>query len=158
MTCVDFYILPDDQLSSLFEYACKLAHKNWESGNRVLIQTDTAEDSQQLDDLLWNISADSFVPHAIATLDPVDQQQPILITHQKIIENNFQQVINLSSRPSDIQPDIEKNSDQTGNTVLRINEILNQDEQRKQASRVNYKIYRELGYTLEHHTLETPNG
>jgi len=158
MTCVDFYILPDDQLSSLFEYACKLAQKNWQSGNRVLIQTDSAQDSQQLDDLLWNISADSFLPHAIATLEPVDQQQPILISHQKIIDNNFQQVINLSSRPADIQPDSDRNSEQTGNTALRINEILNQDEQRKQASRVNYKTYRELGYTLEHHTLETPNG
>jgi len=148
MSRVDFYILPDDQFSNLLKYACRLAETHWKSGKRVLIQTDSADDSQQLNELLWNIREDSFIPHGIASLEPVDEQQPILISHQKIIDNNFQQVINLSSRPSDI----------TDNAELNIEEILNQNEQRKNSGRVHYKAYRELGYTLEHHTLETVNG
>jgi DNA polymerase III subunit chi len=148
MISVDFYILPDDQLENLQKYACNMAEKNWKSGKRVLIQTDCAEDSQTVDDILWNIRADSFIPHGIATLEPSDQPQPILISHQKVNDANFQSIINLSSRPADIISD----------NKLTIEEILNQDEQRKQAGRNNYKIYRELGYTLKHHTLESTNG
>jgi len=143
MPQVDFYILPDEQTASLQAYACKLAEKHWQSGKRVLIQTDSAEDSQLLNELLWNVREDSFIPHGIASLEPADQKQPILISHQKVADNNFQQIINLSSRPADTQ---------TGE--LMIEEILNQNEQRKQVGRQNYKIYRELGYTLEHHKLE----
>ena len=147
MISVDFYILPDDQLENLQRYSCKLAEEYWKSGSRVLIQTDSSDDSQSLDSLLWNIRDESFIPHGIATLEPVDQQQPILISHQKINDNNFQLVINLSSRPADVS-----------NDELSIKEILNQNEQRKQSGRQNYKTYRELGYTLKHHTLESING
>jgi len=146
MINVDFYILPDDQLNSLQNYACKLAEAHWQSGKRVLIQTDSADESQLLDDYLWNIRDNSFIPHAVATLEPVDQQQPILISHQKINDANFQSIINLSSRPADL------------NQSICIEEILNQNEQRKQAGRENYKIYRESGYTLKHHTLESIDG
>lgn len=148
MVNVNFYILPDDQLSSSQQYACKLAKENWLSGKRVLIQTDSADDSKVLDDLLWNVSTDSFIPHGIATLEPIDQQQPVLIAHQKVNDTDFQHIINISSRPSDL----------LSSDDLKIDEILNQDEQRKQCGRSNYKVYRDLGYTLEHHVLETLNG
>ncbi len=152
MINVDFYILPDDQLSSLQHYACKLAETHWQSGKRVLIQTDTANDSQLLDSLLWDIRDDSFIPHSIATLEPSDQQQPILISHQKINDKNFQSIINLSSRPADL------NNETDSNNHFSIEEVLNQNEQRKQAGRQNYKSYRASGYTLKHHTLESIDG
>jgi len=148
MISVDFYILPDDRLVSLQKYACKLAESHWQSGNRVLIQTDSSAESLSLDELLWNIRDDSFIPHGIATLEPTDQQQPILISHQKINNADFQAIINLSSRPSDLN----------SADILKIEEILNQDEKRKTSGRQNYKTYRELGYTLEHHTLESIDG
>ena len=148
MSRVDFYILPDDQLSNLQKYACELAESHWKSGKRVLIQTDSSDDSQQLNELLWSFRKESFIPHGIASLEPVDEQQPVLISHHRVIDSNFQQVINLSSRPSDI----------TNSDNLNIEELLNQNEQRKKTGRLHYKTYRELGYTLEHHTLETVNG
>ena len=148
MISVDFYILPDDQSDSLQKYACKLAETHWQSGKRVLIQTDSADESKSLDTLLWSVRSDSFIPHGIATLEPTDQQQPILISHQKINDQNFQSIINLSSRPADL----------TKENDLSIEEILNQNEQRKQSGRQNYKTYRESGYTLEHHTLESIDG
>ena len=144
MTHVNFYILPDDQLKTSKDYVCNLAELDWKSGKRVLIQTDSVEDSQTIDGLLWSLRENSFIPHAIATLELTDQHQPILISHQKIMDNNFQSILNLSSRPADIHLKSE----------IKIDEILNQNEQRKQYGRQNYKIYRELGYTLEHHTLE----
>ncbi len=157
MTCVNFYILPDEQLSSLQQYACKIAEKNWLSGNRVLIQTDSADDSRQMDELLWNLRPDSFIPHGIATHEASDKQQPILLSHQKINDNNFQYIINLSSRASDICIEAQATDNQPGSTPkeLVIDELLNQNEQRKQTARQHYKIYRDLGYSLKHHTLES---
>lgn len=147
MSQVDFYILADSNPASLQQYACELAQQHWSAGRRVLIQTDSADDSQQLDELLWNLQADSFIPHGIATLESIDQQQPILIAHQAVNDSNFAAVLNLSSRPCDItEPENE----------LQIEEILNQDEQRKQSGRTHYKIYRERGYKLQHHTLQQP--
>jgi len=147
MTAVDFYILPDDSTASLQHYACKLAENHWSCGKRVLIQTDSSVDSDSLDTLLWDIRSDSFIPHGIATLESIDQQQPVLISHFKIKDQNFQSVINLSSRPADI----------INQDTLIIEEILNQQEQRKTSGRKNYKSYRTLGYTLKHHTLESTN-
>ena len=146
MISVDFYILPDDQLENLQKYTCKLAEQHWQSGNRVLIQTDSADESHSIDELLWSLRSDSFIPHGIASLEPDDKQQPILISHQKINDNNFQCIINVSSRPADL------------NTDVSIEEILNQNETRKQSGRQNYKVYRDAGYTLKHHTLESVNG
>lgn len=148
MAHVDFYILPDDQLASSHGYACKLAEENWKSGKRVLIQTDSAEESLQLDDLLWNLHTACFIPHSIATLEPTDLQQPILISHQKVNDTSFQSILNLSSRPSDVCIE----------DKIKITEILNQNEQRKQSGRENYKVYRELGYTLKHHNLESADA
>ncbi len=147
MISVDFYILPDDQSDNLQKYACKLAEAHWQSGKRVLIQTDSSGESKLLDNLLWDLRSNSFIPHGIATLEPSDQQQPVLISHQKINSQNFQSIINLSSRPADLS-----------NNELGIEEILNQNEQRKQSGRQNYKVYRESGYTLKHHTLESTDG
>lgn len=158
MSRVDFYILPDDQLSSLQKYACKLAETYWQSGNRVLIQTDSEENSKTLNELLWNVREDSFIPHGIASLEPVDQQQPILISHQKVNDVNFQYVINLSSRPCDVPASNTPEKSESNTNDLKIDEILNQNEERKHSGRLNYKIYRDLGYTLEHHKLETVNG
>ncbi|HED35506.1 MAG TPA: DNA polymerase III subunit chi [Gammaproteobacteria bacterium] len=165
MTCVNFYILPDEQLSSLQQYACRIAEKNWLSGKRVLIQTDSADDSKQLDELLWNLRPESFIPHGIATHEAQDRQQPILLSHQKVTDSNFQYIINLSSRASDIciEPQTTDNSpDSTPPSIpdtppkeLVIDELLNQNEQRKQTGRQHYKIYRDLGYSLKHHTLES---
>lgn len=148
MSSVDFYILPDDKPSSVQDYACKLAEIDWLKGDSVFIQTDSEEETLQIDELLWKLDGDSFIPHGIATLEPSDLQQPILISHQKVNHTHFNSVINLSSRPSGI----------AGNAELKIREILNQNEQRKQSGRNNYKTYRSLGYTLEHHTLESIDG
>lgn len=148
MTSVDFYILPDNEPASMHLYACKLAEADWLEGGCVFIQTDTEQDTQLIDELLWKIRGDSFIPHGIATLEPSDLQQPILISHQKINHTHFSSVINLSSQPSS----------KMDNDALKIREILNQNEQRKQSGRRNYKAYRSLGYALEHHSLESIDG
>lgn len=145
MAHVNFLILPDQQTASLLQYACKLAEANWQQQLRTLIMTADDQQSHQLDEQLWNLRSDSFIPHAIATLEPCDEQQPILISHQQFAAQNIQRVINISGLPCQLSAD----------DALQIDEILNQQEPRKQCARENYKTYRQLGYTLQHHTLES---
>ncbi len=145
MAHVNFLILPDQQTASLLHYACKLAETSWQQGQRTFIMTEDDQQSIQLDKQLWDLRSNSFIPHGIATMEPVDDQHPILISHLPYPGLKVKYVINLSCRPCEL----------TDENSLQIDEILNQQEQRKQQARENYKIYRQLGYTLQHHTLES---
>jgi len=140
MSRVDFYILPDDSRNRLQLFACRLAEKAWQQGHRILIHTDSAGDSQQLDDLLWTFRDGSFIPHAQQGSGD-DADQPIMISHQDMDPGSFQLLINLSSTTPD------------NDRFERIAEILNQEESRKQAGRAHYKIYRERGHELHHHDM-----
>ncbi|MCW9013201.1 MAG: DNA polymerase III subunit chi [Gammaproteobacteria bacterium] len=143
MSRVDFYILPDQSKNSLQHFACRLTDKAWQQGHRILIQTDSAEDSRMLDDMLWVFSDGSFIPHAV--VDASDNKaQPVLISHlpQGVDQGRFQLMINLSSRAA-AQDQFE-----------RIAEILNQEPARKKTGREHYKIYREKNYALNHHEIK----
>ena len=140
MSRVDFYILPDDSRNQLQLFACRLAEKAWQQGHRILIQTDSADDSRQLDELLWTFRDGSFVPHGVAGSEQ-DDEQPIVISHQDTPASAFQLMINLSSRTPDDDP------------FERIAEILNQEPGRKQVGRAHYKIYRDRGHQLHHHEM-----
>lgn len=140
MSRVDFYILPDDSRHNLQQFACRLTEKAYQQGHRILIKTDNADESRILDNLLWTFNDDTFIPHAV-TGSSDNNEQPVLISHLKEPENNFQLLINLSS-----STDNEKQFE-------RIAEILNQEATRKQVGRQHYKIYRDLGFELHHHEM-----
>lgn len=140
MSRVDFYILPDDSADGLQLFACRLAEKAWQQGHRILIRTDSADQSHHLDDLLWVFKDGSFIPHGVAGSEH-DDQQPVVISHQDAPADAFQLLINLSSGAPD------------SGQFERIAEILNQDATRKQLGRAHYKVYRDLGHELHHHDM-----
>ncbi len=141
MARVDFYILPDQQRNNLRLFACRLAEKAWQQGHRILIQTDNADESRHMDDLLWTFRDGGFVPHGLAG-DEEQDQHPILISHLDTAAGTFQLLINLSARiPAD-------------DAFERIAEIVNQEAQRKQQGREHYKIYRDKGVELHHHEMQ----
>ena len=139
MSRVDFYILPDDRPQSMEKFACKLTEKAWQQGQRILIHTSSEQQSHALDDMLWTFKDGSFIPHAISG-ESIDEDQPVLISHQALAADNIQIMINLSSMPASEDSHYD-----------RIAEIINQDPQRKLSGREHYKIYRDKGYQLHHH-------
>jgi len=141
MSRVDFYILPDSKPHSMQLFACKLTEKAWQQGQRILIHTDSVEQSHALDNMLWTFRDGSFIPHAISG-ESSDEDQPVLISHQDLSSENIQIMINLSSQPASAVSHYE-----------RIAEIINQDPQRKLCGREHYKIYRDKGYQLHHHEM-----
>jgi len=72
-----FHILLQNTPAARNLHATKLVNKAWEQGDRVCIVCDTAQQAEELDDLLWNLSPDAFIPHSIvpdsdlACTDPV---------------------------------------------------------------------------------------
>ncbi|MDH5484791.1 MAG: DNA polymerase III subunit chi [Gammaproteobacteria bacterium] len=140
MSRVDFYILPDTQRTSQQQFACKLAEKAWQQGNRILIQTASADESHIIDELLWTLKQDSFIPHAVLNTSSNDDN-PILISHEAANDGQFQLMINLTTTIAE------------QDRFERIAEILNQDEASKQMGREHYKLYRNQGYDLNHHDM-----
>lgn len=140
MSCrVDFYLLPDEQTQSTLDYACKLARQYWQQ-QRILIKTPDKESSQCIDKALWDFDPTSFIPHAISC-DNDNEQQAVLISHRDDVKGQFDLQINLADNAANIEQS------------PHIIEILNQQENRKNAGRQHYKIYRQLQCELQHHEL-----
>ncbi len=141
MNCrVDFYLLPDDQTQSLLNYACKIARQSWQQQQRVLIKTSDHQSSNIIDECLWNFDPVSFIPHAISC-DNDNDEQAILISHRNDVNGHFDLQINLANELANIEQS------------PHIIEILNQQDERKNAGRQHYKIYRQLNCELQHHEL-----
>jgi DNA polymerase IIIc chi subunit len=66
MPKVNFYLLKEGEHAARQRFACRLAEQQARLGNRVHIVTGSAEESRELDLLLWEFTAESFLPHAPA--------------------------------------------------------------------------------------------
>ena len=138
---VDFYILPDDSRRSIQNFACRLVEKAYLQGHKILIQTASADESRLLDNLLWTLQDDNFIPHAILD-ETLGDDQSVVISHNNEDMNDVQLLINLSSRPS------------MHHAFDRIAEVLNQEQNCKKVGREHYKIYRDSGFELHHHEIK----
>ena len=139
-TLVDFYVLESKSQNSIWTFCCRLTEKVWAMGNTVHIQTNNADETQLVDDLLWTFNQQSFVPHA--TLDE-NLNAPVTIAHQSV-SDSADLLINLAST-SPVGID----------SYPRIAEILNDDEAIKAAGRTRYSIYKQAGCQLQHHKIES---
>ncbi len=136
MTRIDFYVLPDASIERQHVYACRLAQKASQQGHRVYIHTGSAEQTTQLDDLLWTFSATSFVPH---TAEPSEcENNPVYINHSGDPLGIHDVLINLAPNTPDCFARFE-----------RFAELVNQDEAIKQAGRERFKFYKSRGYPLQ---------
>jgi DNA polymerase-3 subunit chi len=140
MAEVSFYILPTESLKDRYLFACKLIEKAYRSGCFCYVMTDSAEQSQELDDLLWTFRAGSFIPHQIYTGEPPEIEKVILIGSLDAPEHWQNTLFNLSSRYPEF-------GSQTG----RILEILDNSENTKAAGRERYRQYQQSGMKITTH-------
>ena len=141
MTRVDFYILEQQQGEARYRFACRLAEKAWQQGNKVYIHTENAEQSQRLDELLWTFRVGSFVPHSLDDAAEADSS-PIHIGHDAEPKHHDEVLINLAAEVPLFFSRFE-----------RVAELVDQDEQVKQQGRGRFRFYRDRGYPLENHTI-----
>ena len=140
MAEVSFYILPTESLADRYLFACKLIEKAYRSGSFCYVLTDTAEQSQIIDYLLWTFRAGSFIPHQIYTGELPEIEKVILIGSLDVPEQWQKTLFNLSS-----------NFPEPGSQTERILEILDNSEATKEAGRNRYRRYQQAGMTVTTH-------
>jgi DNA polymerase-3 subunit chi len=145
---VSFYLLPSRSRQERYLFACKLIEKAYRSGHFCYVLTDSAEQSEIMDNLLWTFRAGSFIPHGLYTNETASlpraewERNVILIGTQKAPEYWQKTVINLSSQcPQDLAQ------------IERIMEILDDSEETKTAGRQRYRQYQQLGLTVTTHKI-----
>jgi len=143
MSQVDFYILTAAHLQEKERFTCRLVEKAWHQGYRIYIHTDSIEQTERLDNLLWTFKQDSFLPHDIYP-DATHSIAPIRLGHATTIELfDAQVLVNLAH-------DIPHFFSQ----FTRIAEIIN--DANREVGRMHYRFYREQGFELNNHDIATP--
>ena len=143
MTRIDFYVLDSNDAQAQAQLSCRVADKAWTRQQQVYIHTNTRQDSEQLDQLMWTYPDDSFLPHCLYTADE-SSATPILIGHDHEPEQVTDVLINLAD---DVPPFYSR--------FERIVELVTGDEVTRQKARERYKYYRDRGYAIETHKLSS---
>jgi DNA polymerase III subunit chi len=137
MAEISFYILPTQSQQERYLFACKLIEKAYRSGCFCYVLTDTAGQSQQIDNLLWTFRAGSFIPHQLYTGD-IPATEQVLIGSLPAPAQWQKTVINLSSHCANAE---------------RVLEILDNSEATKAVGRERYRHYKEAGHNLTTHKM-----
>ena len=143
MPQIDFYISKDTSPQFALRTACRVAEKAHQAGLRVHIQTNSENETEILDTLLWTFRDRSFVPHEIHASSTLSC--PVTIgTESGPIE--VEMLINVSTHtPVNIQH------------FQRIAEIIDHQSESIHAGRERYRFYREQGYEPQHHEVSSNN-
>lgn len=136
---VDFYLLGQSSPGAN-KLACRLAMMALERKQRIFVVTTSEASSEQLDELMWQYPDGRFIPHARVE-DQDAAKAPVNIGGLSGL-NPADVVINLC--PEAI-PQPERFS--------RVLEIVPYAIDERDASRVKYKIYRNLGLDPQTHEI-----
>jgi DNA polymerase III subunit chi len=139
---VSFYILPSASLQERDVLICKLAEKAYRQGIYSVILTASEAHSKLLDDLLWTLRANSFIPHQIISENNVDYPKQILISADMTCLPKNSTLINVSQQTPSQPLQFE-----------RILEIVHQESLCLAAGRERYRHYQAVGAKLTTHKL-----
>ncbi len=147
MKQVDFYLLSNAVNQGKFKLAGRLANKLQSLAKKTLIVTDTEEQLNDLDAVLWSFSDTSFVAHH----QPSGESALLSKTHistaamvdQEALQHDYNVLISLSE-------DIPVFS----HHFSRIAEIIDANDDAKSAARARYRRYQSEGFELKTHQIE----
>ena len=129
-------------------YLCRLLRKASHAGQRTWVLLAPAL-AHELDAALWTFSPDEFIAHGRYEADQGSaaaqaglwQRAPVVLSEQLVAQSSdWPLLINLQQP---VPPDVER--------FERLIEIVPADEALKQAARLRWRHYSQLGWTLQHH-------
>lgn len=130
----DFYILAADDPQTRRHFLCKILEKVHGLGHRIYIRTGNETSARQLDEWLWEFRADAFLPHSLIA-EQLDSA--IEIGHGDSLPKHRDVFINLDLEVPD-----------TALTFDRIIEVVIQQPDILEATRANYRHYKQRGYEV----------
>jgi DNA polymerase-3 subunit chi len=138
MTKVDFYILDSHQRSQRLHFCCRLIEKAQRQGNKIHVRTESRQESEELDDMLWSFKPESYVPHMIYTSEmDADELPPVLISHEAESDTHHDVYVNLPiTMPNRFAH------------FKRFAHVVDQEESRLAASRKHYRYFKDNGYPV----------
>lgn len=137
MTDVSFYLLPTASPEARATFTCKLIEKAYRNGYFGYILTDTTEQCQYLDNLLWTFRAGSFVPHQLYTGEQPGFEKIMLIGTIQAPEGWQRILFNMSTQYPN-----------PGSDTERVLEVLDNSDASKAAARTRYRQYQQQGLSI----------
>lgn len=137
MTRIDFYELKSGRFNP-DQLLCQLSLKAHQNKQRVLLLTETENDSLRLDKALWTFDDTNFIPHAINDTNPA--LNSINIYHQTQANERYDILINTNNQvPEHI------------GQFSRVIELVH--EHNKEIARQHFRYYKDRGYPINHNTV-----
>lgn len=137
---VDFYLLENQAAAGVYPFACRLLEKIYKTAAKAFVVFNAMHDCEMLNKTLWTFNDISFIPHCLATAAEA-AETPIQLGLQSQL-NNYALVLNLSNETLINIPGLE-----------RIIEIVPNDSEWRQISRVKYSAYKQQDYDLQTHKI-----
>ncbi len=136
MPRADFYLIAKPRFrEEPLRLVCELAKKAFEADLWTLVLARDDEQAEALDEMLWDMGDDAYIPHQVAG-DEEDDSTPILIATPAIDAPMRALVINLRDAA------VEGNFD-------RVLEVVPADESAREPLRERWKQYKARGLDLK---------
>lgn len=129
-----FHILRQNTPTARHLHTAKLVNKAWQQGDRVCVACDTDEQAKELDELIWNLSPDSFIPHSIVSEPSEPCTDPVAILLHPPKAEDWDTVIILSRT-------LPENADQFKRLAL----VAHNDPVILEQARTHFRQLRALG-------------
>ena len=140
MPRADFYLIAKPRFrEEPLRLVCELVRKAWAGNLWTLVLARDAEQAEQLDELLWDMGDDAYIPHQVAG-DEEDELTPVLIAPPEIDAPLRAIVINLRDNA-------------VVGTVERVLEVVPADESARAPLRERWKQYKARGFELNSHDM-----
>jgi len=136
MPRADFYLIAKPRFrAEPLRLVCELVRKAYAAELWILILARDTAQAEALDDLLWDMGDDTYLPHQIAGRDEEDDATPILIAEPAFNAPLRPLVINLRDTP--VTGDFE-----------RVLEVVPADPDARAPLRERWRHYQNAGFTL----------
>ncbi len=140
---VRFYVLKSSHDKARIQFVCRLCEKAQQSGKKTTVLCDSESVAEQLDQALWLMGPESFLPHCRLE-DALAEKAAVLIAVSPERGPSSEVLINLSlDEKVNIPAGCEK-----------VFEVVNQNPSVVSSSRERYRYYQAQGITPETVRLE----
>ena len=133
MARADFYLIAKPRFRDQpLRLVCELVRKAYAADLWTLVLARDAVQAEELDDLLWDMGEDEYIPHQIAGRDEEDEVTPVLIADPQADAPMRPLVINLRDAP-------------VAGGFERVLEVVPADESARGPLRERWKHYKAQG-------------
>ncbi|MGN6513210.1 MAG: DNA polymerase III subunit chi [Lysobacteraceae bacterium] len=141
MPRADFYLIAKPRFREQpLRLVCELARKACDAGQWTLVLARDQAQAEALDDLLWDMGDDVFIPHQVAGADIEEDEAQVLIAPPEVDAPLRPLVINLRDAP--VEGGFE-----------RVLEVVPADESARGPLRARWKQYQARGFDLNKHDM-----